>query len=102
MLMADWRTMLTDSLKNTGSVGLCHLIHFWAAAPVVDKVLKNGEIFSPSIQTSPPTAWLGGPQTRPGWEALRPGWERNRRTDGRKISPFYRTSSPTEAAALLQ
>ena len=28
------------------------------------------------------------------------GWTYNGRTDGRKISPFYRTSSPIGAAAL--
>ena len=46
--------------------------------------------------------WLG---LRPGWLGLRPGWmaQRGERTDGwtyiRKISPFYRTSSPIGAAA---
>ena len=50
--------------------------------------------------------WLG---LRPGWLGLRPGWMAQRggrtdermyeRTDGRKISPFYRTSSPIGAAA---
>merc|ERR1712055_910981 len=52
--------------------------------------------------------WLG---LRPGWRGLRPGWMAQRggrtyvrtyeRTDERKISPFYRTSSPIGAAALL-
>ena len=51
--------------------------------------------------------WLG---LRPGWLGLRPGWMAQRggrtyvrtyeRTDERKISPFYRTSSPIGAAAL--
>ena len=54
--------------------------------------------------------WLG---LRPGWLGLRPGWMAQRggtdgrtdgrsdqRTYGRKISPFYRTSSPIGAAAL--
>ena len=46
--------------------------------------------------------WLG---LRPGWLGLRPGWMAQRggrmdkRMDGRKISPFYRTSSPIGAAA---
>ena len=54
-----------------------------------------------------PSGWLG---LRPGWLGLRPGWmaQRGGRTDGRtygrtyvrKISPFYRTSSPIGAAAL--
>ena len=35
----------------------------------------------------------------PGWMAQR-GGRTNGRTDGRKISPFYRTLSPTGAAAL--
>ena len=46
--------------------------------------------------------WLG---LRPGWLGLRPGWlaqrggRTDKRTDERKISPFYRTSSPIGAAA---
>ena len=56
-------------------------------------------------------AWLA---LRPDWLGLRPAWlafgpSRGERTDGwidvrtyvRKISPFYRTSSPIGAAALL-
>ena len=45
---------------------------------------------------------------RPGWLGLRLGWldQRGERTDGRmyirKISPFYRTSSPIRAAAQKQ
>ena len=38
------------------------------------------------------------------WEALRAGWEApggDGRTDGWNFSPFYRTSSPVGAAALL-
>ena len=52
----------------------------------------------------------GSGPDRPGWLGLRSGWmaQRGERTDvrtngwtdGRKISPFYRTSSPIGAAAL--
>ena len=52
--------------------------------------------------------FYGGPEA--GWLGLRPGWlaQRGERMDGRtyeqtdkrKISPFYRTSSPIGAAAL--
>ena len=46
-----------------------------------------------------PSVWLAG------WLGLRPGWMvrggcTDKRTDVRKISPFYRTSSPIGAAAL--
>ena len=55
-----------------------------------------------SVRTSPP---LGHP-ARPKAQPARPDWMAQRgertdiRTDGRKISPFYRTSSSIGAAAL--
>ena len=62
----------------------------------------------------PPPGWLGlRPDClglRPDWLGLRPGWMAQRvvrtngqtdeQTDKRKISPFYRTSSPIGATAL--
>ena len=91
-----------------------------AAAPIKDEVLYNRDIFCLSIRlfvrTShlaiQPEAWLAGPQiwlAEPhiwlaGPQAWLDGPERgrmDRRTDERKISPFYKTLSPIEAAALL-
>ena len=61
----------------------------------------------PGLRPSQPASQVSG--FRDGWLGLRPGWMAQRggmdgRTDeltnGRKISPFYRTLSPIGAAAL--
>ena len=100
------------------------IIAFWAATLIGDKVLQSEEIFRSSVHSSPP--FLGhparpeaqpanpeAPPARPkasglaGWASRLAGWPRrgDKRTDGwtdgRKISPFYRTLSPIGAAALL-
>ena len=47
-----------------------------------------------------PQAWLDGPEGGNGRTEGRTDEQTNKRTYGRKISPFYRTSSPIGAAAL--
>ena len=55
----------------------------------------------PRAWIGPPRAWLGPPWAwlGPPWAWLRPLVGTDGQTDGRNFSPFYRTSSPTGAAA---
>ena len=91
-------------------------IIFFAVVSLCRFLLKIDQLASqPALR---PLLLASGPSQlalRPSQLALRPSWlalkssqlidcqdrQTDRRTDGRKISPFYRTSSPTRAAALL-
>ena len=120
----------TDRQKNRKSPrfpygGRCpkKKLTFWAAVPIGDKVLYNGENFCPFVRSSPPLGHLArpGPQParpeaqpaspdakpashasgfRPGWTSGLARWPRggdgwmDGQTNRQKISLFYKTLLP--------